>query len=83
MQNVCMQMESAKTLSSMADNFMKITDHEYDVLDDITKWGTNTKLKGQRVIDACYIKTPFREQNPLMPNADFGLMIACDGYRLK
>jgi len=76
-------MESAKKLSEMADNYMKIADQEYNALGEITKWTTNTKVIGQKVIDACYIKTPFREESPLNPEGDFGLMIACDGYRLK
>jgi len=76
-------MENAKKLSEMADNHIKLADQEYYDLNDITDWYTNTNLKNQKIIDACYIKTPFREKNPLKPKADFGLMIACDGYRMR
>ena len=76
-------MESAKKLSEMADSYMKMADQEYDALYEITKYSTNTKLKDQTVIDACYIKTPFREESPLNPEDDFGLMIACDGYSFR
>ena len=57
---------------------------EYRQLDLVTQWGTNTKIPYCKVINPCFIKTPFREEKKeAKPGEYYGLMIACDGYAMQ
>lgn len=83
-----LSMESAKDLATLRTQYTKMSDVEYDQLDNITGYwhSKDTKVPGNKQIDASFIKTPFCEESPVPskvggPN-HFGLIIACDGYSM-
>lgn len=43
----------------------------------------NTSVPKLKTLDASYIKTPFHEESLDKPGADFGLIIATDGYDMR
>ena len=76
-----MEMEQAKNLSQLADFETKAV-IEYQILDRITDLFSNTHVPGKSIVDASFIKTPFREAK----NDDdkhYGLMIANDGFKME
>ena len=75
-------MESAKKLSDMT-NFADISRQEYDELETISQYMRNTSVPKLDKLDASYIKTPFHEEGPAGTGADFGLIIATDGYDMR
>ena len=80
------QMEQTKKLSTLAEQYTKMADEEYDGLECITRYHTNTNVQGLKIIDASFIKTPYCEESPSHTKGGknhFGLIIACDGYSMK
>ena len=64
-----------------------MVDDEYEQLDNVMQYATNTNVPGLKHIDACYIKTPYREESPTPRYVGdrplYGLVIACDGYSMR
>jgi len=77
-----MEMEKAKYLSELEMDFEQRSETEYEILDKITDVLTNTLVPEISIIDASFIKTPFREAKT-NDNGHFGLMIANDGFKME
>lgn len=80
------QLEQAKKLSTLATQYKKMADQEYDVLEDVMGYNTETNVQGLKQLDACYIKTPYCEESPNPSKVGinyYGLIIACDGYSMR
>ena len=84
-------MEAAKSLSLLTD-YSKFAKQEYEELETIGTYDQNAAVPNLKEIDASFIKTPYLEENPITKKAigqngtetsHFGLIIACDGYRMK